>query len=106
MKQTLISLMFLSALSTKGVSQDAAMRKQNFNLEKNIAIQGYDPVAYFQENKAVKGKSEISVSYLGITYYFSSPENKNAFVKDPTAYEPQYGGWCAYAMGKSAEKVQ
>src|SRR3954453_3739439 len=107
MKQVLISFMFLSALSTKGFTQDAAaVRKQSFNLEKNIAIQGYDPVAYFQENKAVKGESEISVSYLGVIYYFSSAENKNAFVKDPTAYEPQYGGWCAYAMGKSGEKVE
>jgi len=107
MKQILILLVFLSALSTKGLTQDAAsMRKQSFNLEKNIGIQGYDPVAYFKENKAVKGKSEISVLYLGVIYYFSSVENKNAFVKDPTAYEPQYGGWCAYAMGKSGEKVE
>jgi len=107
MKQILILLVFLSALSTKGLTQDAAsMHKQSFNLEKNIGIQGYDPVAYFKENKAVKGKSEISVLYLGVIYYFSSVENKNAFVKDPTAYEPQYGGWCAYAMGKSGEKVE
>jgi len=107
MKQILILLVFLSALSTKGLTQDtASMRKQSFNLEKNIGIQGYDPVAYFKENKAVKDKSEISVLYLGVIYYFSSVENKNAFVKDPTAYEPQYGGWCAYAMGKSGEKVE
>ena len=107
MKQILILLVFLSALSTKGLTQDAAsMHKQSFNLEKNIGIQGYDPVAYFKENKAVKGKSEISVLYLGVIYYFSSVENKNAFVKDPTAYELQYGGWCAYAMGKSGEKVE
>ena len=107
MKQILILLVFLSALSTKGLTQDtASMRKQSFNLEKNIGIQCYDPVAYFKENKAVKGKSEISVLYLGVIYYFSSVENKNAFVKDPTAYEPQYGGWCAYAMGKSGEKVE
>ncbi len=107
MKQILISIMFLSALLTKGFAQDASLlRKQSFNLEENIAIQGYDPVAYFKENKAVKGKSEISVSYLGLTYYFSSAENKNAFLKDPTSYEPQYGGWCAYAMGKSGKKVE
>jgi YHS domain-containing protein len=92
MKQALILIMILSMLSIKGFSQDPALlRKQNFNLQKNIAIQGYDPVAYFQENKAVKGKSEISVSYLGVIYYFSTAENKSAFVKDPTAYEPQYG---------------
>jgi YHS domain-containing protein len=107
MKQVLILIMFLSMLSLKGFTQDAvSFRKQNFNLDKNIAIQGYDPVAYFKESKAVKGKSEISVSYLGVNYHFSSIENKNLFSKDPTAYEPQYGGWCAYAMGKSGEKVE
>ena len=107
MKQIIISVMLFSVLSMKGFTQDAAsFRKLNFNLEKNIAIQGYDPVAYLKENKAVKGKNEISVSYLGVNYYFSSAENKSAFVKDPTAYEPQYGGWCAYAMGKSGEKVE
>jgi YHS domain-containing protein len=107
MKPVLISIMFLSMLSVKGFAQGANMlRKQNFNLEKSVAVQGYDPVAYFKENMAVKGKSDISVSYLDVTYCFSSVENKNAFLKDPTAYEPQYGGWCAYAMGKSGEKVE
>src|SRR3954471_6284604 len=107
MKPVLISIMFLSMLRVKGFTQDGSLlRKQNFNLEKNIAIQGYDPVAYFKENKAEKGKGEISVAYLGVTYYFSSAENKNTFLNDPAAYEPQYGGWCAYAMGKSGEKVE
>jgi YHS domain-containing protein len=107
MKAVFISIMFLSMLSVKGFTQDGtSLRKQNFNLEKNIAIQGYDPVAYFKENKAEKGKGEISVAYLGVTYYFSSAENKNTFLKDPAAYEPQYGGWCAYAMGKSGENVE
>ena len=107
MKRVLMSIMFLSILTGSLRAQDAtSLRKQGFNLEKNVAIHGYDPVAYFKANKAVKGKSEISVSYLGITYYFSATENKNVFEKDPTAYEPQYGGWCAYAMGKSGEKVE
>jgi YHS domain-containing protein len=102
-----MSITLLSILSTKVIAQDPAPnRQQNFNLEKNVAIQGYDPVAYFKENKAIEGKSEISASYLGITYRFSSVDNKNAFLKDPTAYEPQFGGWCAYAMGKSGEKVE
>jgi len=107
MKSVLISIMFLSVLSVKGYTQDATSpREHNFNLEKNVAIQGYDLVEYFKENKAVKGKKELSASYLGVTYHFFSAENKSAFLKDPIAYEPQYGGWCAYAMGKSGEKVE
>lgn len=107
MKSMFVSIVFLSMLTVNGFSQDvSAARKKTFNLEKNVAIQGYDPVAYFKQNAAVKGKSEFSVSHLGVIYYFSSAENKNIFLKDPTAYEPQYGGWCAYAMGNTGEKVE
>jgi YHS domain-containing protein len=77
-----------------------------YNLDKKVAIQGYDPVAYFTMKKAVKGKSNLASSYEGVTYYFSSQANKDLFLKNPTSYEPQYGGWCAYAMGSSAEKVE
>lgn len=78
----------------------------NYNLEKGLAIQGYDPVAYFAGSKAVKGKKEFSHSQNGATYYFSSAANKDTFIKNPVAYEPQYGGWCAYAMGATGEKVE
>ncbi len=84
----------------------AALRKKDFNLEDGIAIQGYDPVAYFKQNKAVKGKKELPFAYNGVTYYFNTPENKEEFKKNPAGYEPQYGGWCAYAMGNTGEKVE
>jgi YHS domain-containing protein len=81
-------------------------RVTTFNLENKVAIQKYDPVAYFKQNKAIKGKNELVATYEGVVYYFSSKENKEAFVKSPAAYEPQYGGWCAYAMGAKGEKVE
>jgi len=81
-------------------------RAKVFNLEKGLAIQGYDPVAYFKSNKAIEGKKELAAQYEGVTYYFSSQANKDAFAKNPKAYEPQYGGWCAYAMGATGEKVE
>lgn len=87
-------------------SQNQSKRTTEFNLEKKLAIQGYDPVGYFKQNKALKGKKEISATYEGVVYYFSTIENKNLFVKTPAKYEPQYGGWCAYAMGNSGEKVE
>lgn len=77
-----------------------------FNLDKGVAVQGYDPVAFFTEHKALKGNPEIRYQHEGVTYYFSSAANKNLFVASPTAYEPQYGGWCAYAMGATGEKVE
>jgi YHS domain-containing protein len=85
----------------------SAERPRQFNINKSgLAIQGYDPVAYYASGKPAEGKKEISYSFGGITYRFSSTQNKQAFIADPARYEPQYGGWCAYAMGASGEKVE
>ena len=95
-----------SVLTGTAMAQDqSAIRKQQFNLEKNLAIDGYDPVAYFKSNKAVKGRKDLAVSHQGVVYYFSSQENKEEFKANPSRYEPEYGGWCAYAMGEKGEKV-
>jgi YHS domain-containing protein len=106
MKSVSISIIFLSLVASAFAQDASTLRKKSFNLEKAVAIQGYDPVAYFKQNKAVKGNSQFAASYEGITYYFSSTENKEAFAKSPASYEPQYGGWCAFAMGNSGEKVE
>lgn len=100
----LICLSFM-LISICGFSQSASARLKNYNLDDKVAIQGYDPVAYFVQKKAIKGKKEIAYSHEGVFYYFSSPENKTSFVKSPSSYEPQYGGWCAFAMGDSGKKV-
>ncbi len=99
----LLSLFVILAFSA--FTQTAEVRKKQYNLSNNLAISGYDPVAYFTTKKAVKGKSMYSVTEKNVTYYFSSKENKEAFIKTPSAYEPEYGGWCAYAMGATGEKV-
>lgn len=69
-------------------------------------IDGYDPVVYITQNKAKKGSKSFSLYHQGVTYYFSSAANKNTFKSNPSKYEPQYGGWCAYAMGKDGSKVE
>ncbi len=84
----------------------AVQRKKQFNLENGLAIQGYDPVAYFTQKKAIKGSSQNQASFEGVNYYFSSAANKDLFLKNPKSYEPQYGGWCAYAMGATNNKVE
>ena len=61
----------------------------------NVAIKGYDPVAYFTESKAVKGKPEIAHDWFGATWRFSSEEHKKMFSANPIQYAPQYGGHCA-----------
>lgn len=104
MKKILIIVIAFVSITLN--AQTAVKRTSEFNLEKKVAIQGYDPVSYFTQKKAVKGKSSIATTYEGITYNFSSQANKDTFLKNPVNYEPQYGGWCAYAMGASGEKVE
>ena len=100
------TVLIIGFFSTTIVAQDlATLRKKQFNLDDNIAISGYDPVAYFKQNKAVKGNKDLAVNNQGVIYYFSSIENKEEFKKNPSHYEPEYGGWCAYAMGANGEKV-
>jgi YHS domain-containing protein len=76
------------------------------NLEGGIALSGYDPVCYFAQGKALKGSKEFSYFYEGITYRFSSGQNRDDFRQMPARYIPQYGGWCAYAMGHDGTKVE
>jgi len=105
MKKSLL-ILFVLLFSTTVFSQSISKRVTDFNLEKKVAIQGYDPVAYFVQKKAVKGKSTLVSTYDGVVYYFSSQTNKDLFLKNPSNYEPQYGGWCAFAMGDYGEKVE
>ncbi|WP_039018742.1 YHS domain-containing (seleno)protein [Halocynthiibacter namhaensis] len=66
-----------------------------------LALQGYDPVAYFTDGEPTKGDWDISSEYNGATYRFASEAHKATFDADPEAYAPAYGGYCAFgtAMG-------
>jgi len=103
--KNIINCLFLAVLIVNVANAQAVTNVKEYNLDKGIAIQGYDPVAYFKNQAATKGNKSISLAYMGVTYYFSSVENRDEFKKDPLKYEPQYGGWCAYAMGAKGEKV-
>jgi YHS domain-containing protein len=75
--------------------------KTLLNVDKSgLAIQGYDPVAFFTDHKPVKGKSEIPAQYKGAIYFFASKEHRQLFKADPAKYEPAFGGYCAYGVSK------
>ena len=101
---TLIVLLLLAS-NLSVFSQSTEVRKKQYNVKKGIGIQGYDPVSYFS-GKPTQGNSEISAAYKGITYYFTNTANKAKFEAAPNKYEPQYGGWCAYAIGETGDKVK
>src|SRR5215475_7440043 len=76
--------------------------KTLLNLDKQgVAIQGYDPVAFFTQNKPVKGRPEFESKYNGARYLFATAEDKATFDANPAKYEPQFGGFCAYAASKN-----
>lgn len=70
------------------------------NAEKNIAINGYDPVAYHTVGAPTKGNAEFKYEYNDVVWKFSSAENKAAFKADPAKFAPAYGGWCAVGTSK------
>lgn len=78
-----------------------AATKQLLNLDRNgVAIQGYDPVAFFTDNRPVQGNPQFRSQYRDAKYHFASIEHKTAFDKESAKYEPQFGGYCAYGASR------
>jgi YHS domain-containing protein len=98
----------LTALAALTIAVHAQTpQKTNVNVNSDhVALGGYDPVAYFEQQRPVKGSAAIAAQNNGATYWFSTLANKKRFVDSPSSYQPQYGGWCAYAMGAEGEKVE
>lgn len=76
----------------------------DYNTKKGFAANGYDVVAYFN-NIAIEGDKSFTTKFDGVSYKFASKEHLNIFNKNPEKYLPQYGGYCAYAIGAKADKV-
>lgn len=71
----------------------------------NVAIKGYDTVAYFTANKALRGNESFSFPWHGMTWHFLSKENRDLFAASPEKYAPQYDGYCAWAMTESRKAI-
>jgi YHS domain-containing protein len=68
------------------------------NLEDSVALHGYDAVAYFTRNRAVKGSRRIIERLGGAQYQFASRGNRYEFLRDAPRYQPQFGGYCATSL--------
>lgn len=66
----------------------------------SLAVNGYDPVAYFTEKRPVKGSSKFEYKYKDATWRFASQENLDKFRANPEKYAPRYGGYCAWAVSQ------
>ncbi|MDA0407376.1 YHS domain-containing (seleno)protein [Vibrio alginolyticus] len=70
--------------------------------ENDVAIHGYDPVAYFVNNKPVEGSAKYTATHEGAIYRFSSADNRDMFKANADKFAPQFGGYCA--MGVALNK--
>jgi YHS domain-containing protein len=99
MKKLILSLV-VATLALPLFAQTAS--KTLLNLDKTgVAIQGYDPVAFFTDNKPVKGDQKFLAKHDGAIYFFASKEHKDLFKADPSKYTPEFGGYCAYGVSRN-----
>jgi YHS domain-containing protein len=68
-----------------------------------VALNGYDPVAYFTDGRPVKGSPEFSASFDGTAYQFKNAQHRAMFVADPDRYAPQYKAYCAITISRGAK---
>ena len=67
------------------------------------AIDGYDTVSYFTNGRPERGNPNITAEWNGVEWHFASQENRDAFIKDPKQYAPEYGGFCALGMAHGGD---
>ena len=113
MKNTILKSLTLACASAGFLLLAGSAMAQNLregdidtNYFGNVALEGYDPVAYFTVGKATPGDPSITAQWLGAEWHFASAANRDAFMADPIAYAPQYGGHCADGMAYDATAVQ
>jgi YHS domain-containing protein len=95
-----LATLSLGAVALSTVPAEAAERPIYVGLGSNVAVQGFDPVAYFSEGKPVKGDAKITLTHNGAEFRFASAANRDAFKANPAKYAPQYGGYCAWAVSQ------
>jgi YHS domain-containing protein len=82
-------------------SLTAAMAAQHVNVDRaQLAVKGYDVVAYFVEGRPEPGSAAFEYTHGGVRYRFASAANRDRFREAPERYLPQYGGFCAYAVSR------
>ncbi len=104
MLKTLSLLPLIALLATAASTAHAASSKWN-TTSKNVAVGGYDLVAYHTEAAAKKGSPKYQATYDGVRFYFSSQTNQARFKATPKKYLPKYNGWCAFAVAMKNAKV-
>lgn len=89
------AITFGTAMLLAGLVSTASAADEVF-ATRDGAIRGYDPVAYHEDGKAVKGDKAITLTWNGAEWHFATTAHRDAFKAEPERYAPRYGGYCAY----------
>ena len=95
-RRSAVCLLLLLALAAPAV----ALSPVNRTTFGGVAIDGWDPVAYFTDGKPVEGSREFVHEWNGATWRFASAAHRDLFAQAPEKYAPQYGGYCAWAVSQ------
>lgn len=102
MKKNILVFLIVALIAPFAVAEQAEIwMKKRWD----YAVDGYDTVAYHTQNEAIEGNDQFVTEYKGVNWRFSSAENLELFKQDPDKYRPQYGGHCAYGLGKNGVLV-
>lgn len=103
-KLTKANFVLISSLTVLAFATASATAADLVNVSgaSGVAINGYDPVAFFTDKKPVNGNFQISATHRGATYFFASEQHKKLFTGNPDKYAPQCGGYCAFGVSVGA----
>jgi YHS domain-containing protein len=96
--KTLVLIALISGLALSFTGCVKKAEPASIMSVEQVALEGYDPVAYFVSNEAYKADGSYTYSYEGLTWNFKTSDNLESFKADPAKYIPVFGGFCAYEL--------
>jgi hypothetical protein len=70
------------------------------NRYSGLAIEGFDPVAYFTDSRAAQGVADFEAAEAGAVWRFRNEGNRASFIAHPGVYAPQFGGYDPIDLGR------
>lgn len=95
-----LAVVVIAGISGGGTVWAAITQRIVTNPLTGLAISGFDPVAYFTDHKARLGHASLEYSYGGTIWRFCNIGNRDAFVRYPHVYMPQFGGYDPGALAR------
>lgn len=89
----ILSGLFIVLVATPFVAAAAITEQVVANWHNGLAIDGYDPVAFFTDGKPLTGSADFELRYGGVVWRFRNVGNRAAFADNPEIYMPQFGGY-------------